>query len=46
VQIHDAVITTIQDIRAEGGVPGVVGPDEAALDQAETVIDAFEEKKC
>jgi hypothetical protein len=46
VQIHDAVITTIQDIRAGGGVPGVVGPDEAALDQAETVIDAFEEKKC
>jgi len=41
-----AVLTTIQNLRAEGGVPGVASPDEAILDQAETSLDTFEENKC
>jgi hypothetical protein len=45
-EIRDAVATRVADLRATGGVPGVSAPDEAALERAETTIDAFEEKSC
>jgi uncharacterized membrane protein len=45
-EIRDAVAVSVADTLAEGGEPGVQAPDEGALDQADQLIDVFEEENC
>jgi hypothetical protein len=46
VEIRDAVLTEIADIRADGADPAVDGPDDAALNRADTTLTAFHDKNC
>jgi uncharacterized membrane protein len=45
-EIRDAVAVSVADTLAEAGDPQAQAPDEGALDQAEDLIDAYEEENC
>jgi hypothetical protein len=46
VEIRDAVTTIVADYHAEANTPGVTAPNEASLVQAETTVEAFEDRHC
>lgn len=46
VEIRDAVLTDIADIRAEGADPAMAGPNVAAVDRADTTLTAFDDEEC
>jgi hypothetical protein len=45
LQIRDAVTLSVEHLRADAGEP-TPNPDEAAVEQAEDTIDAFEDEHC